>query len=521
MEYYVECKIRGDSFGPGFSAGLTLTEGGTMEQFSVSEQREDCTVYTDSRGYRLEAWHIPAGNAVECRSVFVNESDTPVILELLTSFALQGLHADRMHRVQSFWSAEGRLLSQDLVDLNLEPSWAGFGIRTEKFGQIGSMPVRKWFPFCVLENTETGEFTGVQLYCASSWQIELFRSQEPLHLCGGLADWEFGHWYKEIKPGERFETPKAMVARGSSLEEVCDRLVKAQRPRIAPIDRDMPVIFNEFCTTWGNPTLENLEKTACRLEGSSIRYLVIDAGWYKVPEADWSTTHGDWNPSKELFPNGISEATEMIRSHGLIPGIWFEMETTAENAEAYQLTDHLLKRDGFVINVGKRRFWDMEDPWVQDYLSRKVIGLLRENDFGYVKIDYNDAIGVGCPSYKKQMFFSRRSVLTQEYMGLDENGDDNVVFPLDQPSNEGNTGPNSIHHRYLTEDVPIGCNNLHDLGVQYGVPTPIIDSMITLAGAMHNKNFYETSRYNLQYLGIDSMSKEELLAYLNDGTYLR
>ena len=54
-----------------------------------------------------------------------------------------------------------------------------------------------------------------------------------------------------------------------------------------------------------------------------------------------------------------------------------------------------------------------------------------------------------------------------------------------------------------------------------GFLTPIIDSMITLAGAMHNKNFYETSRYNLEYLGIDNMSKEELLAYLNDGTYLR
>lgn len=119
------------------------------------------------------------------------------------------------------------------------------------------------------------------------------------------------------------------------------------------------------------------------------------------------------------------------------------------------------------------------------------------------------------------MFFSRRSVLTQEYMGLDKDGNDNVVFPLDQPSNEGNTGPNSINHRYLTEDVPIGCKIYHDLGVQYGVPTPIIDSMITIAGAFHQKNFFETSRYNLAYLGIDNMPKEELLNYLNDGVYNR
>lgn len=127
------------------------------------------------------------------------------------------------------------------------------------------------------------------------------------------------------------------------------------------------------------------------------------------------------------------------------------------------------------------------------------------------------AIGVGTPSYSYESFFSRRSVLTQEYMGLNKEGKDNVVFPLDQPSNEGNTGPNSIHHRYLTEDVPVGCKIYHDLGVQYGVKTPIIDSMIALAGAMHKKNFLETSKYSLEYLGIGDMSKEELLDYLNNG----
>ena len=130
-------------------------------------------------------------------------------------------------------------------------------------------------------------------------------------------------------------------------------------------------------------------------------------------------------------------------------------------------------------------------------------------------------IGVGTPQYAYESFFSRRSVLTQEYMGLDKDGKDNVIFPLDQPSDEGNTGPNSINHRYLPEDVPVGCKIYHDLGVQYGVPTPVIDSMIVLAGSMHKKSFFETSKYNLAYLGIDNMPKEELLAYLNEGIYNR
>lgn len=132
-----------------------------------------------------------------------------------------------------------------------------------------------------------------------------------------------------------------------------------------------------------------------------------------------------------------------------------------------------------------------------------------------------EAIGVGVPSYSYESFFNRRSILAQEYMGLDKDGKDNMFLPLDQPAHEGNSGPNSINHRYLTEDVPVGCKIYHDLGVQYRVQTPIIDSMIVLAGAMHKKDFFATSKYSLAYLGIDNMPKKELLDYLNEGVYKR
>ncbi len=128
-----------------------------------------------------------------------------------------------------------------------------------------------------------------------------------------------------------------------------------------------------------------------------------------------------------------------------------------------------------------------------------------------------DTIGIDVPKYDYEMFFSRRTILTQEYMGLNKDGKDNAVFPLDKPSNEGNTGPSSIHHRYFTEDIPVGCKIFHDLGAAYGVPTPIIDSMIVLGGAMHEKDFFKETRYDLDYLGIGGMDKEQLLDYLNTG----
>lgn len=123
-------------------------------------------------------------------------------------------------------------------------------------------------------------------------------------------------------------------------------------------------------------------------------------------------------------------------------------------------------------------------------------------------------IGVGCPEYKREMFFSRRSVLTQEYMGLDSSGNDNIIFPLDKPSDEGSTGPDSINHRYITEDIPVSCKMYHDLGDAFGVKTPIIDAMITIGGAFHNKNFFSESRYDLSYAGIGGMDDKSLMKYL-------
>ncbi len=395
MEYYAEFKTRDADFGGGFSNGLTLTGSGSVWNCRQILSENDRTVYKYG-DCTIECYHIDNGSVTECFTVFTNNGKNTVVLDMLASFAIKDIQADTIHRAASFWSAEGRLISQRLVDMHMEEAWTGASIRVEKFGQVGSMPVRKWFPFLILENSAAGNFIGIQLYCAYSWQIEIFRSCRPLSVCGGLADFDYGHWSKNIATGESFRSPKAVIAKGKSIEEVCDKLVKAQQPRIAEPDRDMPVIFNEFCTTWGNPTKENLEKIAARLEGSGVKYLVIDCGWYKEEGKEWYLTQGDWNISRDMFPNGFKEVTDMIKSHGLIPGLWFEQESVGCVADAYNKTEYLLKRFGVPITSGARRFWDMRSPWVIDYLSEKVIGTLRDNGFGYLKVDYNDSIGVGC-----------------------------------------------------------------------------------------------------------------------------
>ena len=396
MEFYVEWRQRGDNYNNGYGNGHTLSQSESVQKMKELEKSSDFTKW-ERDGITLTAYHkqIAAG-VTECRTVIENKSANKTYIELLSSFALSKLKFDRIHRATSFWSAEGKLLTQDLTELNFERSWANHGYRIEKFGQIGSMPVRKWFPFLVLEDSESGQFTGIQLYCASSWQLEIFRNSDEINVHGGIADRDFGAWTKVLEAGEAFESPKAVIAQGSSLEEVCDKLVKAQNPRISKVDAELPVIFNEYCTTWGDPSFENLKKTAERLDGTAVKYLVIDCGWYKPDDVgNWFDAAGDWIPSKKLFPDGIKAAADMIRSHGLIPGIWFEMENVGNVSKAFNETDHLLKRDGYPVTVGARRFWDMRQKWVWDYLDEHVLGLLKECGMGYLKVDYNECIGQG------------------------------------------------------------------------------------------------------------------------------
>ncbi len=391
-----ELKIMGDPYAGGFSCGMTMGGNGTMERMELVSQDEHGLVYSTEDGVCLTVGYENRNGVWDIWTQAYNGSLQPVTLEMLTSFLLRDMRVDRIYRMQSCWSAEGKLKIESVTDLHLEKSWNGCAYRIEKFGNVGSMPVRKYFPFLVVEDCEKGCFTGVQLYCASSWQMELrCKEKDTFTISGGLADRDFGQWTKTLQPKESFAAPKAVIAQGKSLLEVCDKLVKAQRPETSPMDSSMGILFNEYCTTWGNPTFENVKRVCDKIADKGIDFLVIDSGWYGNAENWWDMV-GDWFVNEKRFPGGMKGIADYIRSKGMIPGLWFEMECVNSGAENYKQTDHLVQKDGYPLTVGNRRFWDMEDPWAVEYLTKTVIGILKEAGFGYLKVDYNDSMGMGC-----------------------------------------------------------------------------------------------------------------------------
>lgn len=271
----------------------------------------------------------------------------------------------------------------------------------ERFGQVGSMPVNQYFPSLILEDSKNDVFWGAMLAHNASWQMEIYRKDDGISISGGIADREFGHWLKEINSGEMFTTPSAIlsVCKGGGCDRISQRMTSCLNEVLdqgPENEQSLPVIFNEYCTTWGCPSHENICGILKAIKGKGFDYFVIDCGWYKEEGIPWYNVMGDYNISKELFPEGLDKTVEAIKATGMKPGLWFEIENIGSAAKAYNNEAHLLKRDGVTLTTTMRRFWDMRDPWVIDYLKENIIGTLKKYQFEYLKIDCNDTIGIGC-----------------------------------------------------------------------------------------------------------------------------
>ena len=400
----------------GYAHGRTMRgcSDGQLEYLGQDTERDGnktkvITRFSGPRGTlwrHTAAWREGAGYLTV--SAAVTAGQEKVTLEYITSFALGGLTPFarddapgrlKVCRVRANWAAEGYFTREGAEELHLEPSWLKHNAVFERFGQVGSMPVRTFFPFLAVEDTLFGTVWAAMLTHGSSWQMEVGRTDDGLSMDGGLADREFGHWRADVLPGETFEAPEAILTAAQGKAEDAAQLLTgyaSDRLNVPASEEELPLIFNEYCTTWGNPSSTLAEAAADAVKDLGIKYFVIDCGWYRRGEWPWWDCVGTWEVNRELFPEGIGPVADRIRARGMIPGIWFEPESVGMGSPLYQRDEWLLHRDGEVLTVGTKRFLDFRLEAVRDYLRASVFALIREAGIGYVKIDYNETLGMGC-----------------------------------------------------------------------------------------------------------------------------
>ena len=74
----------------------------------------------------------------------------------------------------------------------------------------------------------------------------------------------------------------------------------------------------------------------------------------------------------------------------------------------------------------------------------------------------------------------------------------------------------SSKSRYVTEDIPVGCNVFYQFARRYNLEVPVIESMIRLGSIISGEDYLRTGM-NLEDLGIAHLSDSQLLTYLRKG----
>ena len=301
-----------------------------------------------------------------------------------------------LHRLQCYWSLEGRKESTPLSRYNFEDSWSALGIKISRIGARGAMPSRNYHPFVALEDTITNVTWAVQLEAPDSWEIETIHRYGGVVLCGGHADYLYGHWRKNMDNKAIFKTRKAYVSVvEGNLDKACANITRYHDNllHVPQSEESLPIVYNEYLTSWGRPTIENLRPQLKLASEFNAKYFVIDAGWFCDVNDDLL---GDWNVSEEKFPNGLIQFSDEATELGYIAkGIWYEFESVTASSEISQKADWLAHLDGRIVRKANRMHFDFRNKEVVDYLTKKVIEQLKVNKLNYIKIDYNENIGYG------------------------------------------------------------------------------------------------------------------------------
>ncbi|WP_283621919.1 glycoside hydrolase family 36 protein [Limosilactobacillus avium] len=337
-------------------------------------------------------------------------------IEYVSSFALTGVDQagdlsgnyaeDNIFYVaNNDWTAEAQWKANSLKDAGLD-YWVDGNKEQASSKRISitnnsSWSCSEYSPNGMLVNTKTNQTAIWQIENNGAWHYELTDIGTGNLLAVRLSGPEEydNHWWKELQPGEKFTT--VTVAFGQlkgGFEEALDAMTKYRRDIRRPNqdDQHLAVIFNDYMNGLsGDPTTAKEKPLIDAAAKAGCEYYVVDCGWY-APGYWWDSV-GEWKPSTERFPNGIEEVINYIRSKGMVPGLWLEIEVMGIKCPlAKQLPDDwFFTRHGKRVIDSDRYHLDFINPAVRKYADDVVDRLVEQYGVGYIKMDYNITTGIG------------------------------------------------------------------------------------------------------------------------------
>lgn len=332
-------------------------------------------------------------------------------IEYVSSFAITGIEKEGIRLPEdklelwiphNGWQKELHWNRYRLDELGMSSTQPEAIRRTSKtigINNAGNWSTKEYIPMGYLYNEEAGSALYWQIEHNGSWYWEIGDQDGHLYLKLSGPTEHQSHWWKNLTPGESFESvPVSVGSLIGGFDEAMGELTKYRRAIRRPNadNENLPVIFNDYMNClFADPTTEKELPLIEAAKEAGCEYYVIDAGWYA--DGFWWDYVGEWLPSAKRFPNGLEEVTNRIVEKGMVPGVWLELEVMGIKCPlADQVPeDWYFIRHGKKVSDRSRYQLDFRNPAVQKYATDVIDRLVGDYRVGYIKMDYNIEPGIG------------------------------------------------------------------------------------------------------------------------------
>lgn len=233
----------------------------------------------------------------------------------------------------------------------------------------------------------------------------------------------------ELAPGETFHAPSIGAAYSNEgfdgITDVYNSWFRS-RPAHPTNIRPRPLTLNVWEAVWFDHRIERLTELMDVAQEIGVERFVLDDGWFHLRRDDHAGL-GDWWVDPSVWPNGLGELIDRVKSRGMEFGLWFEPEMVNANSDLFR------EHPDWILHIGDRtppeqrhqQVLNLANPQAFQHVFNQMNAILNEYDISYIKWDHNRVLVEpgyeGSPAVRKQTwaFYELVRALKAAHPGLE------------------------------------------------------------------------------------------------------
>jgi opine dehydrogenase len=169
---------------------------------------------------------------------------------------------------------------------------------------------------------------------------------------------------------------------------------------------------------------------------------------------------------------------------------------------AFNNPNPIVHPPGALLNTGRIEYSKGDFCMYGEGVTQSVAYVIREIYMESRAV--GRALSFDMKEYAEKDFHKKTSIMGNEF-----------ICPFDPFTViEEIVGPRSVQDRYIVEDLPMGLVPRSELGKLVGVPTPVINGIVSIGSIVCQIDFWKSGR-TLKKLGLAGMSTDEILSIVD------